>query len=83
MLTHKYYIDELYHALVTKPLDAISSFTYKYFEVGLIDGLVNGTGKALTGFSGLLRFSQTGNIGGYIFSMVIGIILILVFTLIV
>jgi NADH-quinone oxidoreductase subunit L len=44
---------------------------------------VNGTGKALTGFSGLLRFSQTGNIGGYIFSMVIGIILILVFTLIV
>lgn len=82
ILTHKYYIDELYSALITKPLDAISSFTYKYFEKGLIDGIVNGTGKALNGLSGLLRFSQTGNIGGYIFSMVIGIIIILFLTLI-
>ncbi len=82
ILTHKYYIDELYSALITKPLDAISSFTYKYFEKGLIDGIVNGTGKALNGLSGLLRYSQTGNIGGYIFSMVIGIIIILFLTLI-
>lgn len=83
VLMNKYYVDEIYNALITKPLDAISSFMYKYFENGVIDGLVNGTGKALTGFSGLLRYSQTGNIGGYIFSMVIGIILILVFTLII
>ncbi len=83
ILTNKYYVDELYHAVITKPLDAISAFAYKYIEGGLIDGLVNGTGKALNGFSGLLRYSQTGNIGGYIFSMVIGIILILLFTLIV
>lgn len=83
ILTNKYYVDELYHAVITKPLDAISAFAYKFIEGGLIDGLVNGTGKALNGFSGLLRFSQTGNIGGYIFSMVIGIILILLFTLIV
>lgn len=83
ILTHKYYIDELYAALITKPLDALSAFTAKYVENGLIDGLVNGTGKALNGFSSLLRFSQTGNVGGYIFSMVIGIILILLYTLIV
>lgn len=83
MLTNKYYVDELYHAVITKPLDAISAFAYKFIEGGLIDGVVNGTGKALNGFSGLLRYSQTGNIGGYIFSMVIGIILILLFTLIV
>ena len=83
ILTHKYYIDELYHVMITKPLDALSAFTYKYFENGVIDGIVNGTGKALTGLSGLLRFSQTGNIGGYIFSMVIGIIIIIVLTLIV
>lgn len=83
ILTNKYYVDELYNAVITKPLDAISAFAYKYIEGGLIDGLVNGTGKALNGFSGLLRYSQTGNIGGYIFSMVIGIILILLFTLIV
>lgn len=82
MLTNKYYIDELYAAVITRPLDAISSVTYRYFEKGVIDGIVNGTGKALNGISGLLRFSQTGNIGGYIFSMVIGIIIILVLTLI-
>lgn len=82
MLANKYYIDELYAALITKPLDALSAFTAKYIENGFIDGLVNGTGKALNGFSSLLRFSQTGNVGAYIFSMVIGIILILLYTLI-
>lgn len=83
LLTNKYYVDEIYSALITRPLDALSRFTYKYVEVGFIDGIVNGFSKGLQGVSGLLRFIQTGNIGGYIFSMVIGIILILVLTLLV
>jgi len=81
ILSNKYYVDELYDALITKPLNALSDFAYRFVELRGIDAIVNGVSKSLTGLSGVLKFSQTGYTGGYIFSMVIGIILILVLSL--
>lgn len=83
LLTNKYYVDEIYNTLITRPLDYMSGFFSTYIEKGFIDKIVNGTGPALQGLSGVLRFAQTGNIGGYVFSMVVGIIAILLLTLIV
>lgn len=77
---NKFYVDELYNAVITKPLNWISSKTNRYIEADIIDGVVNGTGKAILGGSKLSRFIQQGNVGFYIFAMVIGVILILFFT---
>lgn len=81
VLMNKYYVDELYARFITKPIDAVSSFSYRYIENGFIDKLVNGTGSSLNGLSGLLRHVQSGNTGFYILAMVAGIVLILLFTL--
>jgi NADH-quinone oxidoreductase subunit L len=81
ILSNKYYVDEVYDTLITKPLNALSDFAYRFVELRGIDALVNGVSKTLTNLSGVLKFSQTGYTGGYIFSMVIGIILILVLSL--
>ncbi len=83
LLANKYYVDEAYDLLVTKPIDKLSSLMYRFFETGFVDAIVNGSGKALSGFSNLLRYTQSGYIGGYIISMVVGIILIIVITLVV
>ncbi len=83
LLTNKYYVDEIYDTLIRKPLDVIASLSYRFLEIGFIDAIVNGFGKTLNSFSGLLKFTQSGRIGGYVLSMVIGIILILVLTLVV
>jgi len=83
LLTNKYYVDEVYAALITKPLDKLAAFVYKYIDQGLIDGTVNGTGSILNNVSGQLRKIQTGHIGAYVFAMVIGIITILVLTMII
>lgn len=80
-LMNKYYVDEIYARFITKPIDAVSSFSYRYIENGFIDKLVNGTGASLNGLSGLLRHVQSGNTGFYILAMVAGIVLILLFTL--
>jgi len=82
LLSHKYYIDEIYSAVITKPIDKISAFSYKQIEIGLIDRFVNGFGFVLNGASSLLRYVQTGSIGTYVFGMVIGIILLVVLTMI-
>lgn len=79
---HKFYIDELYDTIIRKPLDFLSDFFYKVVEQLGIDGLVNGLGKGTLETSKGLRLLQTGNVGFYIFMMVVGIIAILVYGLI-
>jgi NADH-quinone oxidoreductase subunit L len=81
LIYNKYYIDEVYEYLITKPLNGISNFFGKIFDKQVIDGGVNLTGSAFTESSGLLKYIQTGNIGFYLLAMVIGIIAILGFGL--
>jgi NADH-quinone oxidoreductase subunit L len=76
---NKFYIDELYDMIIRKPLDAVSVFFYKVVELSGIDGFVNGLGKGSIEASKGLRLLQTGNVGFYIFIMVIGIIAVLVY----
>lgn len=78
---HKFYIDELYDTIIRKPLDALSVFFYKVIDRLGIDGIVNGIGKGTVEASKGLRLLQTGNVGFYIFMMVVGIISILMYIL--
>ncbi len=82
LIYNKYYVDELYDAVIRKPLDLVSEMFYKFFDKQVIDGLVNGVGSAVNGASNVVRKLQTGNISFYILSMVVGIIAILFFTFI-
>jgi len=79
---HKFYVDEIYDFLIRKPLDGLSVFFYKVIDLLAIDGLVNGLGKISVRSSKGLRLLQAGNVGFYIFMMVIGIIAILVYSLV-
>jgi NADH-quinone oxidoreductase subunit L len=77
---HKFYVDELYDMLFTKPLDAASRFLYRVIDRAGIDGLVNSIAKTPVEASKGLRLLQTGNVGFYIFMMVAGIIAILIYS---
>ena len=78
---NKFYVDELYDAIIRKPLDALSVFFYKVVDRAGIDGIVNGLGKGSIEASKGLRLMQAGNVGFYIFMMVVGIIAILLYSL--
>jgi NADH-quinone oxidoreductase subunit L len=77
---HKFYLDELYDAVIRRPLDAFSGFFYKIIDKKLIDGVVNGFGWTATEGSKGLRLLQSGNVGFYIFMMVFGIVALLLYT---
>lgn len=79
-LYHKYYVDELYEAVIVKPLFRISKVADLVIEKLGIDGLVHGVGNLVTGGGNLLRRLQTGSIGFYIFIMVASIIVLLTLT---
>jgi NADH-quinone oxidoreductase subunit L len=77
---NKFYIDELYDAIIRKPLDAMSGFFYRIMDIKIIDGIVNGLGWGTSEASKSIRLIQTGNVGFYIFMMVVGIISMLLYT---
>lgn len=77
---NKFYIDELYDTVIRKPLDALSGFFYRIMDTKVIDGIVNGLGWGTNEVSKGIRLLQTGNVGFYIFMMVIGIISMLLYT---
>ena len=77
---NKFYLDEIYDTIIRKPLDALSKFFYRVIDKKLVDGLVNGFGWTATEGSKGLRLLQSGNVGFYIFMMVLGIIALLSYT---
>ncbi|MEJ7556792.1 MAG: NADH-quinone oxidoreductase subunit L [Pedobacter sp.] len=77
---HKFYVDEIYDAIIRKPLDALSTFFYKVVDTKVVDGIINGLGLGTSEASKGLRLLQSGNVGFYIFMMVVGIISLLLYT---
>jgi NADH-quinone oxidoreductase subunit L len=73
----KYWVDELYENVITKPLNVISEGLYKIVDNQIVDGIVNGVGTMVNRVSAAIRLAQTGNLGFYVFVMVISIVLIL------
>jgi NADH-quinone oxidoreductase subunit L len=81
VIYNKYYVDELYEAIIRKPLDVMAE-VFKYIDTKVIDSIVDGVGTTVVGISSVVRKVQTGHIGFYIFGMVLGIIAILFYAFI-
>ncbi len=76
---NKWYVDELYDALVVNPTKKIGTFCWKGFDVRVVDGVVNGIGKLINVFSNALRYTQTGFAHNYAMTMALGVVAILAF----
>ena len=74
VLENKWYVDELYNAVIVKPLGVLSSFFSNFVEKKGIDGIVNGVGKAVNYGSRQLRWIQSGQVGAYVLLMVLGML---------
>ena len=77
LIYHKYYIDELYNALLVQPIMWLSRGLFRYVENGIIDPIVNGFGRLTMGGGQLLRYVQTGSVETYLILMVVGIVLVM------
>ncbi len=83
LVYNKYYVDELYYNLITKPLDNIAAFFRSFVEKFVIDGSVNGVGGIVKWLSSGVRTTQGGQVDTYFLAMVIGIVLMLAYKLLI
>ena len=76
VLAKKWYIDEIYDALVVNPLAYLGNFFKNVVEKSGIDGFVNGVGTFVQYSSRRLRLIQNGKVGTYILFMVFSILVL-------
>jgi NADH-quinone oxidoreductase subunit L len=77
-LLNKYYVDELYAAVVVKPLLWISTnVLWKAADVAGIDGAVNGIADGARAIGDGVRRTQSGNTRSYAVWVVVGAIVII------
>jgi NADH-quinone oxidoreductase subunit L len=77
-LLHKYYVDELYAAVVVRPLLWLSTnVLWKATDVTGIDGTVNGIAHGTAAIGDGVRHSQSGNTRSYAVWVVVGAIVVL------
>ncbi|MBK1441154.1 NADH-quinone oxidoreductase subunit L [Parapedobacter sp. ISTM3] len=75
----KFYVDEVYDALIVRPLNALSVFLHRVVDKSGIDGVVNGLARSVGESGKGIRLLQSGNVGFYIFMMVIAAVVLLAY----
>ncbi len=66
LLENKYYVDEIYNAGLINPIKVGSrEGLWKIFDVGVIDGIVNGLGRSITEIGRVVRYLQVGFVRSY------------------
>jgi NADH-quinone oxidoreductase subunit L len=79
---HKWYVDEIYNAIIRLPL-LVASHILHLLDKLLVDGLVNGVGAIPKAIGNVLRPSQAGVMHGYATAMVGGAAVLMIIVLVV
>jgi NADH-quinone oxidoreductase subunit L len=81
LIARKWKIDELYASLFEKPFSWLSAHFYSIGERMVMAPLMVGSGRFTQRVGKLMRRSQSGNMSFYLFGMVVGMIVLLAWTL--
>ena len=79
LVANKYYVDEIYNAVIVKPIEVVSKYVlWKGVDEAFIDkGAVNGIGHLIRGWGNLFRRIQSGSIRNYATWILAGSLLII------
>ncbi|MGE0616769.1 MAG: NADH-quinone oxidoreductase subunit L, partial [Bacteriovoracia bacterium] len=75
LLENKWYVDEIYNAIIVQPLIAFSKKLWTLFDVGVIDRIVLGFGRISAWTGQQSRVVQTGSLQVYAFVLLLGLFL--------
>jgi NADH-quinone oxidoreductase subunit L len=79
LIYNKYYVDEIYDAFIIRPIVNLSLFLWRFVDVILIDGFLNGLAGMVKSASSSGRVIQTGYIRNYALLFLGGAIVVLAY----
>jgi NADH-quinone oxidoreductase subunit L len=78
LLENKYYVDEIYDASVINPIKDVSrEGLWKFFDMAVIDGIVNGMGRGITQIGAVVRYMQVGFVRSYAAVILLGALILI------
>ncbi len=77
VISAKFYVDEVYHALLVVPMRTVANLFY-VIDAVVVDGLVRGLGWGPRALGESLRPAQSGKLQGYGLGMVLGLAVVAV-----
>ncbi|MBD0372934.1 MAG: NADH-quinone oxidoreductase subunit L [Pyrinomonadaceae bacterium] len=78
LLEEKYYVDEIYDAAIINPIKTGSrEGLWKIFDIGVIDGIVNGMGRGITEIGSVVRYLQVGFVRWYAALILLGAVAVI------
>jgi NADH-quinone oxidoreductase subunit L len=81
LVLNKYYVDEIYDALIVNPAYQLYLWCARVFDLRVIDGIVNGVGSMVVAWARSLRRVQTGFVMNYALTMLLGALAVVAFLL--
>ncbi|HWR81700.1 MAG TPA: NADH-quinone oxidoreductase subunit L [Candidatus Deferrimicrobium sp.] len=81
VLLNKYYVDEIYAAIIVRPVVYLSLFLWRIVDVIFIDGLINGLARLYGDVSEALRGLQSGQVRGYATVFVAGVVALVAYVM--
>ncbi|MFH1373135.1 MAG: NADH-quinone oxidoreductase subunit L [bacterium] len=79
LLLNKYHVDEIYGAVIIRPVVYGSLFLWKIVDVVMIDGFLNGLAHAYSDNSQFVRKAQTGRVRSYATAFVLGVVVLVAY----
>ncbi|MFQ5569584.1 MAG: NADH-quinone oxidoreductase subunit L [Rhodothermales bacterium] len=73
----KYFWDEFYEKTVVRLIIGGAEKGLAPFDQKVVDGLVNGMARFMSGTSGVLRYIQTGVVQNYALAVVLGVVIVI------
>jgi NADH-quinone oxidoreductase subunit L len=81
LLWNAWYVDWLYGRAIVAPLHALSVVLANAFDLGVVDGIVNGVGRGVVWGAAGLRRLQTGYVVNYALTMLAGAVIFVAYFL--
>lgn len=81
LLANRYWVDEVYDALVVRPVARIAAVVWRVVDDSIVDGAVNAVWRLIGGSAAILRRVQTGHVPTYVVVFLLGVVGILAFLL--
>ena len=79
LVLNKYYVDEIYNAAIVRRIVNGSIWLWEAFDVAFIDGIVNGIAALVNGAGARARRLQSGVVGNYALSLLLGAVILVGF----
>ena len=79
LFANGWYVDEYYSTVLVAPGKAVAAFTAYPFDMGFIDGIVNGVGGGVRRLADAGRKVQTGFVRTYALALFAGAVGLLVY----